>query len=90
MKRKGTGTRPIETLVQGGSEGHMFIEAAAVLHREDIYRDLNYKGDLLADEAKYHASCYTQLLNLINISSGVVAHGFFYMRSVLVTAIQQC
>ncbi|KAK7485564.1 hypothetical protein BaRGS_00023252, partial [Batillaria attramentaria] len=62
MKREGTGTRPLETLVQGGSEGHMFIEAAALLHREDIFRVLNYKGDLLADEANAGYSYPTVLV----------------------------
>ncbi|KAK7469677.1 hypothetical protein BaRGS_00036306 [Batillaria attramentaria] len=61
MKREGTGTRPLETLVQGGSEGHMFIEAAALLHREDIFRVLNYKGDL-ADEANAGYSYPTVLV----------------------------
>ncbi|KAK7467983.1 hypothetical protein BaRGS_00036789 [Batillaria attramentaria] len=62
VKRKGTGTRTRETLLQGGSEGHGFLEAASLLHREDILRDLNYKDDLLAVEAKYHASCYKQFM----------------------------
>ncbi|KAK7478029.1 hypothetical protein BaRGS_00030705 [Batillaria attramentaria] len=50
--RKREDRRPSNILPPGGSEGHMFLAAAALLHREDILRDLNYKADLLAVEAK--------------------------------------
>ncbi|KAL8577069.1 hypothetical protein ACOMHN_058117 [Nucella lapillus] len=41
-----------ENLLQSGSETHMFLEAAQKLGKENILRDLNYKADLLAVEAK--------------------------------------
>ena len=37
---------------QGRSDAQVFLEAAIKLGKEDILRDLNYKADLLAVEAK--------------------------------------